>query len=409
MVGDIIKALRDAITDQPGVLPAPVNPTVALSTAASSLPVGTYKGFITFRTPWGETLPNPAEFTVTTTSGSPSIQINAPALPPGAIIMRVYLTLAGGATGTEQQFIEGTVLPLVISSPGTMGLVPVRNTAYIMDADGDSFSCSTVYQWLNDGLKIASQICGGLIDYSGVGSVAGQPMYVVPGQWKRISDLWYDGYPLGMDQRGMFFRRNSITASVLASVATSLFTDRMMLEVWPQPSRTAAVTQLNTAMALTDTIANVVSAAGFLLAFGFAQIDSEIVAYSVKTGTTLPNLIRGLSGTAIAPHAAGATVQELNIFFGGWRMYAPNYQPGQAFSSIPVPVGWETMLPIYALARTKLAEQDIQGYSGLKKDFTDMMGQWYRTNHVTVGPRQVGESTSALEVLPSLGGGWVIP
>src|SRR5205807_7343421 len=104
-----------------------------------------------------------------------------------------------------------------------------------------------------------------------------------------------------------------------------LFTDRMMLEVWPQPARTAAQSTLSFGMQPTDTAANLVDATGFLLPFGFAQIDSEIMAYSGKLGTSLPNLVRGMSGTSISSHSIGTAVKELNLFFGGWRMYSPSY------------------------------------------------------------------------------------
>jgi len=409
LVGDIIFGIRSAITDLPGTLPAPANPTVANNAAASTLPNGVYFGFITFRTPWGETLPNATEFTVTTTGGSPSIQITAPALPPGASVMRVYLTLAGGLAGTEQQMLESATLPFTISTPGTAALVPTRNTAYIPDADGDSFSAGLIYQWFNDALKICSQICGGLPDWGGVSTVSGQGSYVVPGMWRTISDVWYDGYPLAMDKRGNIFRRNPVTSSVLSQVVTSLFTERMMIEVWPQAARTAASSTLASGMASTDTSATLVSTAGFLLTNGFAQIGSEIVQYAGTASNILAGLIRGLAGGAPSAYAIGTTVSEINLFFGGWRMYAPAFTPGQALLTIPVPVGWETMLPIYGLARVKLAEQNAQEYSALKKDFEETMKAWWKTNKVTTGPRQVGEESTALEVVPNLGGGWVIP
>jgi hypothetical protein len=409
LVGDIIQGIRSAITDMPGFLPAPANPTVANNAAASTLPNGVYLGFITFRTPWGETLPNATEFTITTTVGNPSIQITAPTLPPGASVMRVYLTLAGGSAGTEQQMLESATLPFTISTPGTAALVPTRNTAYIPDADGDSFSAGLIYQWFNDALKICSQICGGLPDWGGVATVSGQGSYVVPGMWRTISDVWYDGYPLAMDKRGNIFRRNPVTSSVLSQVVTSLFTERMVIEVWPQAARTAASSTLANAMASTDTSATLVSTAGFLLTNGFAQIGSEIVQYSGTASNILAGLIRGLAGGAPSAYSIGATVSEINLFFGGWRMYAPAFTPGQALLTIPVPVGWETMLPIYGLARVKLAEQNVQEYSTLKKDFEETMKAWWKTNKVTTGPRQVGEESTSLEVIPNLGGGWVIP
>jgi hypothetical protein len=409
LVGDIIRGIRTAITDNEGTLPAPANPTVANDPTASTLPNGVYFGFVTFRTPWGETTTNATEFTVTTTGGNPSIKITAPVLPPGASVIRVYLTLAGGAASSEQQMFESAVLPMFISAPGTMSLPPTRNTAYVPDADGDSFSATVIYGWINDALKLCSQICGGLPDFGGVSTVSTVGSYIIPGMWRSISDVWYDGYPLAMDKRGNLFRRNPVTASVLSQVTTSLFTDRMMLEVWPQTARTAASTTLTSPMAATDSSAALTLSTGFVLTNGFAKIDSEIVQYFGTASNTLSNLIRGLAGAAPSAHLNGAAVNEINLFFGGWRMYAPAFVPGNAFLTIPVPVGWETMLPIYGLSRVKAAEQNIQEYKALKDDFIQTMTQWYKTNKVTTGPRQVGEESTSLEVVPSLGGGWVIP
>jgi len=409
-VGQIIMAIRTAITDMPAVLPPPGNPTVAAVTASgATLPAGTYRLLFTFRTPWGETSTNSTEQSVVITSGK-GIQVSGISLPPGASFLRAYFTLADGAAGTEQQFVESSTVPFTITAQGTMGVPPSTNSAYIPDADGDSFSAQTVYNWLNDALKMASQICGGLIDFSGVGTVSGVGQYIIPNQWRTISDVWYDGYPLAPDRKGSFFRRNPITANVLASVTTSMLTDRMMLEVWPQAARTATQTTLAADMGVTDTTAQLTNAGGFLLAIGFVQIGSEICSYSGISGNNLTNLVRGMSGTGAVAHTAGETVKELNLFFSGWRVYEPSYYPGQASSSIPVPVGWETMLPIYALARVKLAEQNVQEYRVLKDDFGQMMSQFWRTNKVTTGPRQVGQGINVLETYGgTIGGGVVVP
>jgi hypothetical protein len=417
LVGDLIADIRESVTDQPQTLPAPVAVITAgvVASAASTLPAGTYYATYTFRTPWGETLPG-GESGALVVGAAQGIQVTAPAIPPSASVIRVYLTLAGGGSGNEQQFVESATLPFTISAPGATAVVPTRNSAYLPDTDGDAINAASMFRWINRGLELASQVCGGLLDYSGVGSVSGQPQYIIPGEWKRISSVWYDGYPLSMYDARMYFRRNAITASVLSSIALSLFTDRMMFEVWPQPARTAAQTTLAVALAAADTQATLTSAAGFLLTNGFVQIGNEIMSYSGISGNILKNLIRGLSGTvaaAVAIGGANPTVFELNLFWQGWRMYAPTFQPGSSMTVLPIPVGWGSLLFKYGLGRAKLAEQNVGDYSKLEDDFIKKLSEWYRTNRIVVGPKQVSgscEGETGLETWgQGLGGGWVIP
>jgi hypothetical protein len=404
LVGDVIQAIREAITDQPGTLPVPPGTISSNADTGVTLTPGTYYARLTQWNSWGETLPT-AESGSISVDATHDILISSPILP-GATKIRVYLTLANGSAGTECQFVESTVSPFVIkANPTNAGTPPTRNTAYNPDMDGDSFSAGTLFRWLSDALNLASHICGGLIDYSGVSSATGQPMYVVVGKWTKIADVWYDGYPLAPDKAGNIFRRNSITASVLSQVTTTLLTDRMMIEVWPQPSRSAASTTLSAPMGLTDTTASLVNGGGFLLTNGMMQVDNEIMAYNGQ----FKNIIRGLGGTLAVAHNSGAPVNELNCFFHGWRNYTAVFQPGSSQSSILVPEEWKTSLPIYGMARVKLAEQNVQEYSALKKDFEATLIAYAKTNKVSTGPRQIGDVTGGLEVLPNIAGGWVIP
>ena len=415
LVGDLIQAIREAITDQPQYMAAPASLIAnAANLTGGTVPPGTYFIVVTAVNPWGETLPSP-EVSVTVTAPQNAIQLTFPGPNGNNGNFKMYFGFtAGGETGWVP--VSGNVAPLnVLSLLATNsvytngGSPPTRPTAYLPDTDGAAVGAYTMFRWLNDALKQASQVCGGLFDYSGVSSIAGQPQYITPGQWKKISTLWYDGYPVAMDDAGNYFRRNNITASILSSVATSLFTDRMMLEVWPQPARTAAQTTLASQMLIGQTTAQLTSAAGFLLGNGFVQIGTEIMSYAGISGNTLQNLQRGLSGTVQGVIPAGTNVQELNIFWQGWREYNPNFQPGSSYAVVPVPLGWETILFEYGLGRMKLAEQDVGEYSKLTESFKKQLSDWYRTNKVTTGPRQVGDQTQGLEVLPSLGGGWVIP
>jgi len=408
LVGELIEDIREAVTDQPQTLPVPAASFSVVAAVGSTLPTGTYFLIVTQRNAFGETL-GTAESTGQVVGANQGIQVTSTLLPT-AVAIRAYLTVAGGGTGNEIQFIESLTSPFTISTPPPGGgAPPTRATAYLPDTDGDAISAGAMYRWINRGLELASQVAGGLFDYAGLGSTAGVPGYIAPGQWKKISSMWYDGYPLAMDDAGNYFRRNAITASVLASIAVSLMTERMMLEVWPQPSRTAASTTLASPFNVGDTQAVLVNSAGFLLTNGFVKVGSEICSYSGNIGGTLTNLIRGLAGTVQAQVAAGQPVQELNMFWQGWRMFAPNFVPGNAALVLPIPVSWNSLMFQYGLARAKLAEQSVKDFSDLDRKFHDEMMKVAPSNLVQVGPRQVGEPSNALEVWPNFGGGFVVP
>jgi hypothetical protein len=412
LVGDLIMGVREALTDLPPTLLPPSNLILtAYNDANGFIPQGTYYGVITLLNQWGETLPSP-EVQVVIGVGQNAISVSATTNTSflGAVSGKLYL---GNVAG--QEFMVVATSPQinapfsVLSLPFLPGVPPSRNTAYLPDQDGDSVSAGTMFRWINDALKLGSVVCGGLLDYSGVGSIAGNPQYIVPGLWKKIASMWYDGYPLAMDDNGNYFRRNTITASVLSSVAISTFNNQMMFELWPQPSRTAAQTTLQAQMLIGQNFAQITDASNFLLSIGFVQIGSEIMGYNGMVGNTLQNLQRGLGGTGQSVIPAGSFVQELNLFWSGWRMYQPTFAPGNSGSVVPVPVGWESILFEYGVGRMKLAEQNVGDYSKLtescKKNFSD----WLRQNKVVVGPRQIGDQASGLEVLPNLGGGWVVP
>ena len=419
LVGDIVQATREAVTDLPPVLYAPNSANISvIAFAGASLVPASYYLKITMLNNWGETLYQAEQGPFTVTASNQGIQVTVFGPINQAVMARVYYGLQGNefsyasvplpATNSNQP----STVTIVIGDPSLTyitGMPPTRNTAYLPDSDGDAISASTMFRFLNDALKLASQISGGLLDYSGVGSLSGVPQYIVNGEWKKVASCWYDGYPLAMDDNGNYFRRNSITASVLSSVAMSTFNNQMMIEVWPQPSRTAGITTLAAQMLIGQTSAQLTSAAQFLLTNGFVQIGSEIMSYSQINGNTLLNLQRALGGTVQSVIPAGSLVNELNLFWSGWRMYNPNFIPGQSNLVIPAPLGWETALFKYMLGRCKLAEQGVGDFEKLEQSFLKQIGDWWRSNKVVVGPRQIGDQSQGLEVLPNLGGGWVIP
>lgn len=407
LIGDAIIAARQAVPDMPQTLPQTIASASVVAATGSTLPAGTYAVVVTQRNPWGETLPS-TEVTGLVVGANQGIQITS-ALQPSCTVIRAYLTLAGGAAGSEQQFIESGTSPFTISVPiPNAGVPPVLNKAWLPDTDGSLISATAIYGWVNDGLKIISNEAGGLLDYSGVQSVVNQPLYQITGTWKSITSVWYDGYLMLGGDRGQFFRRNAVTSAVLSSAAISISNNIQVLEVYPQPARSAVSTTLASGMTATDTTAVLVSAAGFLLPFGFVKIDSEIMAYGGITGNTLTGLQRGLGGFPAVAHNSSAPALELNIFWSGKRDLVPSYVPGNSASVVPVPPGWEVLLFHYVAGRAKIIEHDLPSLDSFTKEMRDSIKMWARNDKGVVRRRQVGDLSGPLVYGPTPAGGLII-
>src|ERR1700691_2639751 len=264
---------------------------VNIFSATSTLPFGAYYVVVTQRNPWGETAGS-AEYGPFTIGFGQGLQINSPFLP-SATAVRAYLTLANAESGSEIQYVESTTTPFNITAPPTgFGTPPTQSSAYLMDSDGPQFSVSTTYQWLNEALNKFTRACGGLLDYSGVPTVAGQGMYIPLGEWAEITDVWYGGYWVKGGKRAEYFRRNTVTSSILSSVTVSVFTNKQVIEVNLQPDRNSGVTATTANMAATDTSVVIANTGAFLLPFGFVQIGTEICAYYSLANGLISSLIR---------------------------------------------------------------------------------------------------------------------
>jgi hypothetical protein len=422
LVGDVVMMVRELITDVPQAVGAPtITPTV-VSPAGNFLALGTYFLVVTAFTPWGESSPS-AESSALTVGANQSIQV-AVTLPvsPNVIKYRVYITSVGGAAGAEQFYFESTSATFTILGPvATLayGTPPIHSSAYLPDTDGGAFSAGSLFRWLSQGLTECSRIAGGIMDYTGVGTVQGQPLYVMPGEWQAFADVWYDGYPVSEIGRSTMFRRSAVTSSILGAVACSVRDNRVILEVWPQPARTAVSTTTTASFTTTDTSINVTSTAGFVLPFGFAQLGpvspstlTEVVSYSsLASGTSLAGCVRALSGgVAISAAASGVPVKELNLFMNGKRIFTTPYVPGQSATVIPVPAGWDDLLVNFMLSKAKQAEQDFTEAARLKKAFDEQITGWARTNRQLAGPRQVQLRDDSFSIAnPHPFGGTVLP
>jgi hypothetical protein len=426
LVGDVILGCREAMTDLPPTLGAlGLPPILAPVSGSNLLPPGTYYVVVTQLTPWGETLPSP-EASITLSSVS-NISVQPFGLSGLATAVRVYFSTTSGTETFYQQFqfssIFGTGVFTINATTGVGAMSassqspPIRSSAYMPDSDGQAVSAFAIYRWLNQALGwAAAKNRGGLPDFGAAGTVGGQPNYILPGYWKKIDAAWYDGYPLGLLQKNNVFRRNPVPGySGMLTVFQA--TDRLMVEAWPQPSRTSAQTTLAAPMLATDTVATLTSTAGFVLGFGMAQIDSEIVNFAAINGNQLTGLQRGMTGTVAATHSATfgsvAPVTELNLMISGFRVPSTSsYFPGQAATPLYLPPGWDEALISYMLYRFRKLEQDEAGAKAALQEATEKIGS-LGANRVIAGPRQVQPyGAVGPEVAAGMGsrfGGVIIP
>lgn len=401
LVGDVILLTREQIPDMPPTM-GPCTNTSALLATACTLAAGNYFVKITQFNSWGETLPS-VEVGPLAVDNAHGIAANTVILP-GAVKVRAYIGIVAGG---ENQYLEapvvsipGTPTTINFASPGTGGVPPTRATAYIPDADGQAFAAGTLFRWLTVALREGSRAVGGLPNYSGVSTVAGQGVFTALGEWVKVTDLWYDGYPMALDRRGNFFKRTAVTSSVLNAGSLAILDNRVVFEVWPQAARTGGVSTLAVSMGATDTALTLASTAGFVLPFGLAQItvslipnSTEIVAYAGTAGAQLTGLVRGVGGTIATAAPSGTPVTELNLMFHGNMAITTPYAPGTSSSTLPVPSGWDAMLSNYMLAKAATAQGDTQGAQALMGQWQMALQMWARTNRQLAGPQQVTDKS----------------
>src|SRR5208283_5812259 len=385
-------------------------PAAAFSVVSGTgtLPAGNYLAVATQLNAYGETLPS-TESGVLAVSGTQVIQCVSTLLP-GAVTLRVYLTLVGGVAGSEIAFQDFTASPaLVTAFPATANQPPVQSTASLPDADGQTFSASVAFGWMNDGLNQLSHAVGGLLDYCGVPTQAGNGLYVIPGQWLSITDVWYGGYWIKGGKRAEYFRRNTVTSNVLQMAVVSITSDKQVIEVTYQPDRNSGVTATNAPMTASATSVPILNPGAFLLPFGFAQIGTEIVAYSNLAGNAISGLIRGIGNTVAQAWPLGTVVNELSLFWNGRRIFNTPYSPGQSNLSLPIPYGWIPILQNYMLGQAKKAEQDMQAGAALEKQAFDAAKEWMYSNKEIPTGMQVGGNNNPLVYSQSPAGGILIP
>lgn len=422
LVGDLISNVRALGPDPSLSILSP--PTVGVPTpvtlGGTPLPNGSYAVVLTQLNPWGESLSSTEQlfalagaqnaFTITVT---PDVGVNA---------VRVYIGSGAGLENRYMTFSSG-LLPgfstlLTFTNVGILaGIPPVSPSAYFPDSDGGFVSAATMYGWMNEALKAAARITGGIQDSAGIASVSGQRRYVVTlnGQWLRLNQCFYDGWELDLGNKAETFRNRNITANISISLMVDAQSDTTRVELYWTPGRTAGAATTSGMIAASDTTISISAPTGWLLSDGYALLsdgtNNEIVSYSAQTGSQLVGVIRGWSGTQPFAFASGATVTELNIELNGYRMpYV--YSVGQASLTLGVPPGWEPFLKDWMLGSFRMAEQETDEGQKMQDKAAKALESWVKSNKPVAGPRQCRMyGTEGLRgVVPGgLTGGIIIP
>ena len=431
-VGELIMSRRESAPDLPiQTYPAPRTPTIIFT---GTSPLGGFESgdFFCQSTlvfPWGESLPS-LEASFTIAPGQDMVNVVLQGAQAGMIGFRLYLGTASGGeySSVFLPFVPSPGFPVngiqsdVYGYPVQYGSPPTRSTAYVPDSDGRMLAASRVFGWLNDGLGLAGQITGGLPNFSGVPTVAGQPFYTLQGNWKKIDGAWYNGYPVFFGRRTDVFRKNNVTG-ISAAICVDMYNDRVIIELWPQPSADAGFATLTNLMGPTDSSAALTPLAGFSFqtGFGFVRLgprfpstnreDVEIVSVQSYNLNTLNGMTRGWGGTRPRLWPAGTHVGELNACISGLIIPEP-YAPGDSATTLYLPPGWSSGLHKYMLSRFREAERRRQEAKSLLDEFTATM-QNLRTTRQYAGPIQIQASTGrGSEVYPGLGGpfgGVIVP
>lgn len=410
-VGDLIMGVREMATDPPMYLSAPTNVVATVSASGTT----DFYIVVTQITPWGESIPCTEISVLGTLAATVTVTGNCSFAATG---LKVYVSIV--ASGAEDRYYSYTPttgigafsIAFSLSSTLVTGYPPSRSSAALPDTDGTALSAAALYRWINEGLDAATALTDGIRDVTGVPSTGGQAQYEVIGNWRKMSNGFYDGYPFGFGNKFDVFRHSNVTG-IVGVMVMNQDSQVQQVEVWPQADRTSGVGTLTTGIsASATTLTYTPGATGFVLGFGLALLGPyptdlsacEIVSYSgTGTGSQLTPLNRGMGGTYAQAWPTGTQVTELNIYLSGIR-YPLHYTVGQASNVLQLPPAWIDALRIYLESRFKKAEQDLDGSQKLLTEF-EKKCTTIKGNRQVMGPRQVQAGQgSGVEICAGAGG-----
>ena len=117
--------------------------------------------------------------------------------------------------------------------------------------------------------------------------------------------------------------------------------------------------------------------------------------------------MRGLGATTAQFWPSGPTVTELSLTWIGNRILSTKYVVGQSLTSLPVPVGWESIVPMYMLGQAKKAELDMEAGMKLEQEALKQAKEWLIGNRGVVSRVQVGGSLDVVSFAGTIAGGLI--
>lgn len=368
---------------------------------ADPLPQGTYQLQLSYTNPWGETFPSPI---LTLAVGVNQSILTSGGLPPSATGARMYYGLVGQPLNS---FLTGNSSTFAIKGSSTfsalVGSPPTRATSFYPDSEGSFVSAYTIFRWLSEALTTASGICGGIPSTSGMQSISGQAMYLLPSTWEKVTSLWFDGFPIALAGRNDAFYRNKLPGISFLGILQE-DADRTYLELQPQTNRTGGATVTSGGVGITASSIPCTDLSSFKLSLGLAQVGTEVVSYSAISGSNLTGVSRGLGGTTQSAWLANAPVTELNIRMGGNRIFTGQYAPGSSNQTLNVPPGWRRPLIDYLLNKAREGEQSPAEAKRKLEEFTNLLKGTMHANKQVFGPRQIGGPSAMGDGIPTSAG-----
>lgn len=298
---------------------------------------------------------------------STTFQVDFAVPAPAGAQLDYFIVVLPPAVGTSE-ILAGDLITNVrdeIPDPAYDG-----NGNPLPDQDGGLVRASTLYGWLDDGVRIMARAVGASIeDWTAVAQTTRQPWYQLNGRFNTITDGFSNQWPLAM---GVVSEGGAIWPLGGQAVGQSLWgyirtrTNVVQVGLWPIPALTDPLTTLTTPLG-TGPVASidVASATGFL-SFSYVQIDNEILQYQLVSGLSLTVVSRGVCGTTPEAHLVGAAVQHLGLWLKGTR--SP-LKIVNSLSPVELPMDIVSEVKTYVLARVRGMENEFEERARLMKTF----------------------------------------
>jgi hypothetical protein len=224
------------------------------------------------------------------------------------------------------------------------------------DADAALFRASTMYGWLDDGVKLLVGASGWtILDWYAMPMLAAQPIYSVSPLWAVIDQAYAKALRLKLEAQSqavdIYPNREPSAQQNRAYVFRA--TDHIDMGFDPPPAADEPQTTLAGPITGNQVTIPLTNAAGFL-PYGFALVGTELVQYQWIDGNTLMAVTRGAGATTIVA-VAGATVTHCSLWVKGMRVPVAVVN---STSVVEVPLAWSATLNWYVLGNALESQQE---------------------------------------------------